>query len=64
MKTNEHSIERTLRVVAGLVLMGLAATGMIGVWGWVGVVLLITGTVGFCPAYAILGISTCPMKKQ
>ena len=64
MKTNEHAIDRALRVIAGLVLIGLAATGTVGVWGWIGVVPLVTGVIGFCPAYAILGMNTCTMKKQ
>lgn len=63
MKINEGTIDRALRVIAGLVLIGLAATGTVGVWGWIGVLPLITGVVGFCPAYSIFGISTCPMKK-
>lgn len=63
MKTNEGTIDRALRVIAGLVLIGLAATGTVGVWGWIGVVPLLTGLFGFCPAYAIFGMSTCPMKK-
>jgi hypothetical protein len=63
MKINEGTIDRTLRVVAGLVLIGLAATGTIGVWGWIGVLPLLTGIIGFCPGYAIFGMSTCPMKK-
>ena len=63
MKVNEHSIDRALRVIAGLVLIGLAASGTVGVWGWIGVVPLLTGLVGFCPAYALFGFSTCSMKK-
>ncbi len=63
MKINEGTIDRALRVVVGLILIGLAATGTVGVWGWIGVLPLVTGIVGFCPAYAIFGISTCPMKK-
>jgi hypothetical protein len=63
MKVNEGTIDRVLRVIAGLVLIGLAARGTVGVWGWIGVVPLLTGLVGICPAYAIFGISTCPMKK-
>jgi hypothetical protein len=63
MKVNEGTIDRALRVIAGLVLIGLAASGTVGVWGWIGVVPLLTGLVGFCPAYAIFGLSTCPMKK-
>ena len=63
MKTNEHVIDRALRIIAGLVLITLAATGTIGLWGWIGVLPLVTGIVGFCPGYAIFGISTCAMKK-
>jgi hypothetical protein len=63
MKANEGTIDRALRVIAGLVLIGLAATGTVGVWGWIGVVPLLTGLVGFCPAYAIFGMNTCAMKK-
>jgi len=53
-----------LRVLAGLVLIALAATGTVGVWGWIGVVPLATGLIGWCPAYTLLGISTCPMKAS
>jgi len=63
MKVNEGTIDRALRVIAGLVLIGLAATGTVGVWGWIGVLPLVTGIAGTCPAYAIFGTSTCPMKK-
>jgi len=45
------------------VLIGLAATGTVGAWGWIGVLPLLTGIIGFCPAYTIFGMSTCPMKK-
>lgn len=62
MKTNEGTIDRALRVLAGLVLIALAATGTVGVWGWIGVVPLATGLIGWCPAYTLLGINTCPMK--
>lgn len=64
MKLNEGTIDRALRVIAGLVLIGLAATGTVGVWGWIGVLPLVTGLVGFCPVYAIFGMSTCEMKKS
>ena len=63
MKQNAGSLDRILRIDAGLVLIGLAATGTVGVWGWIGVVPLATGLFGFCPAYTLLGINTCPMKK-
>ena len=45
MKSNVGGIDRTLRIVAGLALVGLAATGMVGVWGWIGVVPLATGAI-------------------
>ena len=64
MKANSGTIDRALRVIVGLVLVGLAAAGTIGMWGWIGVVPLVTGLIGFCPAYAIFGISTCPMKNN
>jgi hypothetical protein len=51
MKVNEGTIDRALRVIAGLVLIGLAASGTIGVWGWIGVVPLLTGLFGFCPEH-------------
>ena len=63
MKTNAGSLDRILRVAVGLVLIALAATGTVGLWGWIGVVPLATGLFGFCPAYTLLGINTCPMKK-
>lgn len=59
MKTNEGSVDRGLRVVAGLALIALAATGTVGAWGWIGVVPLATGAVGFCPLYKVLGMNTC-----
>jgi hypothetical protein len=63
MKTNIGTIDRVLRILAGLVLIGLAFTGTIGVWGYVGVLLLLTGLVRVCPAYSILGINTCSTGK-
>jgi hypothetical protein len=63
MKTNEGSVDRIVRIIAGLVLLGLMAMGTIGVWGWLGVVLLATGAIGWCPAYTVLGMNTCAMKK-
>ena len=64
MKTNEGGIDRILRIVAGLVLIGLAASGTVGWWGWLGVVPLATGLIGWCPAYTLLGMNTCPMKSK
>jgi len=64
MKKNEGSLDRALRVVAGLALVGLAASGNIGVWGYIGVVPLLTGALGYCPLYSILGFSTCPLERE
>lgn len=63
LKVNEHPVERVARVVLGLALIGMAAMGTIGVWGYIGVVPLLTGAVGNCPIYTLFGISTCPMKS-
>ncbi len=64
MKTNIGGIERIIRIVAGLVLVVLAATGTVGWWGWLGAIPMATGLLGWCPPYAMLGISTCRMKKD
>jgi hypothetical protein len=64
MKTNVGGIDRVLRIVIGLVLIALAATGTVGVWGWIGVVPLATAALGFCPLYTVLGLNTCPMKRS
>jgi Protein of unknown function (DUF2892) len=63
MTTNIGSMERILRIVIGLVLIGLAATGQVGVWGWIGLVPLATGLIGWCPPYSLLGINTCKNRK-
>ncbi len=64
MKFNVGTPDRILRVLAGVVLIALAATNTVGAWGWIGVVPLVTGLFKFCPAYAIFGFSTCPMKTK
>jgi O-antigen ligase len=59
MKSNVGGIDRMLRVALGVVLITLAATGTVGVWGWLGLVPLATGLLGWCPPYAWLGLNTC-----
>ena len=59
MKKNVGGIDRTLRIVIGLVLIGLAASSTVGWWGYLGVVPLLTGLIGWCPPYALLGWNTC-----
>jgi hypothetical protein len=63
MKVNEGSLDRGLRVVVGIALIGLTLAGTIGAWGWIGVLPLLTGVVGVCPAYRLLGVSTCAPAK-
>ncbi|GGY62021.1 YgaP family membrane protein [Marinobacter zhanjiangensis] len=64
MMTNEGKIDRTLRVVVGLVLLSLVFIGPESLWGLVGLVPLITGLVGFCPLYRVLGLNTCPANNR
>jgi hypothetical protein len=62
---NEGNLDRGVRVVAGVGLLGLLAVGPVPGWGLVGligIVPLVTGALGSCPLYTLLGVSTCPMK--
>jgi hypothetical protein len=63
MKLNVGGIDRILRIVVGLALVAWAVMGG-PVWAWVGVVPLGTGLIGFCPLYPIIGMNTCPAKKD
>jgi hypothetical protein len=62
MKANVGGIDRMARIGAGVALIALAATGTVGVWGWIGVVPLATGLSGWCPAYLPFGLSTCKTR--
>ena len=62
MKSNVGGIDRMARIGAGVALIALTAAGVIGVWGWIGVVPLATGLIGWCPAYLPFGISSCKVK--
>ena len=64
MKSNVGGIDRILRIVIGLALIGLTLAGAIGVWGWIGIVPLATAAFGFCPLYTVLGFSSCPVKQS
>lgn len=64
MKLNVGGIDRALRVVVGIVLIALAATGVVGAWGWIGVVPLATGLFRLCPIYSMLGLNTCPLERR
>ena len=63
MKTNVGGIDKILRIVVGIVLIAMAALGVVGACAWIGVLPLLTGLFGVCPAYSLLGTSTCAVKK-
>ena len=64
MTRNEGTIDRAVRVTVGALLIIGAATGTIGVWGYIGILPVITGALGYCPGYALLGLNTCPIDKR
>lgn len=59
---NEGNLDRTLRVLAGVVLISLVFVGPQTAWGWLGLVPLLTGLAGNCPVYSLLGLNTCKLK--
>lgn len=63
MTKNIGGIERIVRIVAGLILITLTATGTVGLWGWLGLVPMATGLMGWCPPYSLLGINTCQNRN-
>ena len=63
MSRNEGNIDRALRITAGLALLALVFVGPQTPWGWIGIVPLVTGLVGFCPLYRLFGINTCALKS-
>jgi len=64
MPVNVGTWDRIARIVVGLVLIALAALGTIGAWGYVGIVLLVTGAAARCPAYRVFGLNTCPVAPR
>jgi hypothetical protein len=64
MKINVGTLDRTLRIGAGVVLIGLAAAGVVGAWGYIGVIPLATGLFRFCPLYSVLGLNSCPAGRR
>jgi len=63
MTVNVGTIDRAVRIIAGLALIALAFTGTIGVWGYIGIVALLTGLFRVCPAYSLIGVNTCGTTK-
>ena len=64
MTSNEGTIDRGVRIVAGIALLSLVFIGPPTLWGLVGLVPLLTGALGFCPAYRIVGFSSCPVSTR
>ena len=63
MKKNIGNIERIIRVAIGLIILSLTFVGPQSLWGLIGILPIATGLAGWCPPYAMLGISTCKIKK-
>ena len=63
MKSNMGSIDRALQIIVGLVLVGLALTSTVGWWGWLGISPIVTGVLGHCPLYSVIGVNTCGTKR-
>lgn len=64
MKSNVGGMDKILRIVAGVGLIGATVAGVLPAWGYIGIVPLATGLMGWCPLYPLLGLNTCPMKKD
>ena len=64
MKSNVGGIDKILRILVGIALIVMAYMNVVGVWGYIGVVPLLTGLIGWCPVSPLLGISSCPMNKS
>lgn len=64
MKANIGTVDRVVRILVGLGLIGAAASGAVGAWGYIGIVPLATGVFRFCPAYLPFGLSTCKAEKS
>jgi hypothetical protein len=63
MAANVGGIDKVLRIVVGAGLIGATVAGALPVWGYIGIVPLATGLMGWCPAYTLFGMNTCPSKK-
>jgi hypothetical protein len=63
MTINEGTVDRAVRVIAGLVILSLAFIGPKSAWGYIGLVPIATGLIGYCPAYSLFGINTCATRK-
>ncbi len=64
MTINEGALDRIIRMIVGFAIISLVFIGPKTPWAWFGLVPLLTGLIGFCPAYALFGIRTCPARKS
>jgi hypothetical protein len=64
MPHNIGTIDRILRIVVGVILIALVFVGPQTPWGWIGLVPLVTALIGWCPAYRLFGLRTCPLHKE
>lgn len=62
MKRNVGNAERIIRIIVGLVVVSLVFIGPQSAWGWLGLIPLATGLIGWCPPYSLFGINTCKNK--
>lgn len=62
MQCNVGNTDRVLRITVGILLIVLSLSGVIGAWGWIGLMPLATGIFRFCPAYPLLGMNTAKKK--
>jgi uncharacterized membrane protein HdeD (DUF308 family) len=58
LKNNTGKIDRIIRIIVGVLLVGNVFTGLQTPIGWIGVILIVTGIFGICPLYSLLGINT------
>ena len=61
---NVGTLDRWLRIIVGTLLIVLAATNILGVWAYIGIIPLVTGLIRWCPIYSLLGIQTCPLHEK
>lgn len=62
MKKNIHDIERIIRIVLGIAVLSLVFIGPKTLWGLIGILPILTGLIGWCPPYHLIGFSTCKKK--
>jgi glyoxylate carboligase len=64
MTKNVGGIDKILRLVLGAALIGATALDVLPVWGYIGIVPVVTSLMGWCPLYPLFGFSSCPVKSN